>query len=210
MIVIATTGRAAAPPCDPDNGGLTLPQGFCAAVVADNVGAARHLVVAAERRSVRRRPGTAAAQTGGVVALRDTNGDGKLDTREKFGDNGSTGIALRNGYLYYATTTSVVRYKMTAGRADADRRGGDDRRRACPISVSTPTRGSRSTAEAALYVNVGAPSNACQQPDRAGRRSPARIRVRCSRSTAASGGSTRTSRDRSRRTASGSPPGCAR
>ena len=39
-------GRAAPPACDPDNGGLTLPPGFCAAVVAENVGRARHLVVA--------------------------------------------------------------------------------------------------------------------------------------------------------------------
>src|SRR5262245_49541808 len=32
--------------CDPDNGGLTLPSGFCAAVIADNLGVARNLVVA--------------------------------------------------------------------------------------------------------------------------------------------------------------------
>jgi hypothetical protein len=32
-------------PCDPDNGGLTLPQGFCAKVVADGLGPTRHLVV---------------------------------------------------------------------------------------------------------------------------------------------------------------------
>ena len=36
----------------------------------------------------------------------------------------------------------------------------------CPAWRSTATRGSRSTARAALYVNVGAPSNACQEPDR--------------------------------------------
>jgi len=34
------------PACDPDNGGITLPAGFCAVVVADQVGTARHLVVA--------------------------------------------------------------------------------------------------------------------------------------------------------------------
>lgn len=34
------------PNCDPDNGGLTLPKGFCALVVADNLGAARHAWVA--------------------------------------------------------------------------------------------------------------------------------------------------------------------
>ena len=33
------------PPCNTDNGGITLPDGFCAVVVADHVGAARHLVV---------------------------------------------------------------------------------------------------------------------------------------------------------------------
>ena len=33
--------------CDPDNGGLTLPAGFCAGVIADNLGTARNLVVAA-------------------------------------------------------------------------------------------------------------------------------------------------------------------
>ena len=32
--------------CDQDNGGLTLPAGFCAAVFADNLGRARHLTVA--------------------------------------------------------------------------------------------------------------------------------------------------------------------
>ena len=30
----------------PDNGGITLPKGFCAEVVANNLGAARHAVAA--------------------------------------------------------------------------------------------------------------------------------------------------------------------
>ena len=37
---------AAAPACDPNNGGITLPKGFCALVVAENLGAARHAWVA--------------------------------------------------------------------------------------------------------------------------------------------------------------------
>lgn len=37
---------SAAPVCDPGTGGLTLPQGFCALVVADGLGAARHIAVA--------------------------------------------------------------------------------------------------------------------------------------------------------------------
>ena len=34
------------PVCADDNGGITLPAGFCATVFADNIGHARHLVVA--------------------------------------------------------------------------------------------------------------------------------------------------------------------
>ena len=34
------------PACDPDSGGIKLPTGFCALVVASNIGPARHLTVA--------------------------------------------------------------------------------------------------------------------------------------------------------------------
>jgi glucose/arabinose dehydrogenase len=157
-------GRAAAPACDPDNGGLKLAQGFCAAVVADNVGRDRHLVVAPNGDLfVTTRNGR--GDTGGVVALRDTDGDGRMDKREKFGDNGGTGIALRNGALYYATTTSVLRYTMKpgeltpSGAAETIVEGLPDRRQHADKGIALDGRGG-------LYVNVGAPSNACQQPDR--------------------------------------------
>ena len=164
MIVITTYGRAAAPPCDANNGGLTLPQGFCAAVVAENVGAARHLVVT-QNGDLFVATRSEGGRGGGVVALRDTNGDGKMDTRQKLGDNGGTGIALRNGYLYYATTTSVLRNKMTPGvmmpaaAAETIVGGLPDQRAHAEKGIAFDGRGG-------LYVNVGAPSNACQQPDR--------------------------------------------
>src|SRR5688572_11100123 len=34
--------------CDEDNGGITLPNGFCASVFADNLGHPRHLAVTAD------------------------------------------------------------------------------------------------------------------------------------------------------------------
>src|SRR5204863_1592746 len=61
--------------CDADNGGLKLPEGFCAAVVADNNPTARHLVVAPNgdvfvgRKGGGQRGG--AQVPGGIVALRD-------------------------------------------------------------------------------------------------------------------------------------------
>ena len=94
--MLSLTGGAAGPACDPGNGGLTLPQGFCAKVVAEDIGPARHLVVAPNGDLyVSTQNGRGAP--GGVVALHDSEGDGKMDKREKFGTDGATGVALRNG-----------------------------------------------------------------------------------------------------------------
>src|SRR5579872_5109087 len=89
--------------CDPGNGGITLPAGFCALVAADNLGTARHLAVAQNGDTYV----ALQAKPGGVVALRDTNGDGKFDMKESFGEGSITGIALRNSYLYVAKLNSI-------------------------------------------------------------------------------------------------------
>src|SRR4051812_15554566 len=106
--------------CDADNGGLTLPAGFCAGVIADNLGGARNLVVAPNGDLfVAFRTGLLVdgqpPPPGYIMGLRDTDGDGKIDLKEKFGTAGPTGIRLRNGYLYYATPTTIERYKMNPG-----------------------------------------------------------------------------------------------
>jgi glucose/arabinose dehydrogenase len=161
----AVTLRGAAPACDADNGGITLPQGFCAAVVATDVGRARHLVVAPNGDVFASTETGRGGAGGGIVALRDTDNDGKLDKREAFGEGSTTGVALHNGYVYYATTNSIVRYKLPAGglkptgapEVIAD--GLTDRRQHADKGIAFDGKGG-------VYVNVGAPSNACQQPDR--------------------------------------------
>ena len=73
-----------APSTDPDNGGLILPDGFGALVVADSVGPARHLAVNTNGDIyIKLRTDTGDK---GNMALRDTNGDGKADIYERFGD----------------------------------------------------------------------------------------------------------------------------
>jgi glucose/arabinose dehydrogenase len=158
------------PACDPDNGGLTLPPGFCALVVADNLGPARNLVAAPNGDlfvSLRTAPRVQGQppQPGYIVALRDTDGDGKMDVQEKIGSNGATGILLRNGYLYWATTTSVERVKVAPGELKP----------AAPVEVVVggfPQQRGHADKDIAfdnaghLYVSVGLPSNACAEPDR--------------------------------------------
>ena len=46
VVALVLVQGQAKPMCDPDNGGLKLPSGFCALVVADGLGTARHMAVA--------------------------------------------------------------------------------------------------------------------------------------------------------------------
>jgi glucose/arabinose dehydrogenase/cytochrome c553 len=110
---------AALPTPEPDNGGITLPPGFRAVVFADNlivdrkVGGRmnnlRFLAVAPN--------GDVYAKTkrGSLLALRDTDGDGRADVVKEFGEGGGTGLALHDGWLYHSTDKDVYRYKYTAG-----------------------------------------------------------------------------------------------
>jgi glucose/arabinose dehydrogenase len=158
---------ASAPPaCDPDNGGISLPDGFCAAVFADDVAGARHIAVAANgdvyvaQKSSRRRP-----TQGGITALRDTDGDGRADVRHRIEEAGGTGIALHAGYLYFGRDDGVVRYPLREGDLEPAGPG------VTIVSDLPDTRSHRAksiaiTDDGQLFVNIGSPSNACQQEDR--------------------------------------------
>src|SRR5947207_3226395 len=156
--------------CDPDNGGITLPQGFCALVVADDVGTSRHMVVApngdlyvaTNTRGARGGPQTG----GGVVALRDTNGDGKFEMREQISSGATTGVALRNGYLYLAHPKTIERYKMTTGQLKPTGEAEVVVKDLPPDSPQHNDKGLTFDGKGSLYINVGAPSNACSMPDR--------------------------------------------
>ncbi|HEY7292245.1 MAG TPA: hypothetical protein VH583_20580 [Vicinamibacterales bacterium] len=164
-LLLATHGIRAAstPACAPDNGGLTLPPGFCALVAAEGLGAARHLVAAPNGDVYVALRGQNAK--GGVVALRDADGDGRFETKESFGSESTTGIALHNGYLYVAHPLDVQRYKMTAGELKP---AGEPETivSGLPSEREHADKGLAFDGRGSLYINIGAPSNACQDPDR--------------------------------------------
>jgi len=98
---------SAAEACDPDNGGLTLAQGFCAVVVARDVGLVRHMAV---------RPNgdlyavldnaSDGSVVGGVLALRDTIGDGRANFQQRFVPTGGNGIGWDNNQLYFSPVST--------------------------------------------------------------------------------------------------------
>ena len=152
------------PLCDSDDGGITLAPGFCAGVFADSVGRARHIAVA-PNGDVYVAIANQQARAGGIVALRDTTGDGKADVTARFGDNGGTGIALHAGSLYFATEAAILRYPLTAGALQPS--GAPDTIVAgLPSDRSHRAKEIAFSADGALYVNIGSPTNSCQVADR--------------------------------------------
>ncbi|HEU4642913.1 MAG TPA: PQQ-dependent sugar dehydrogenase [Gemmatimonadaceae bacterium] len=153
--------------CARDDGGLRLPDGFCATIFADSVGGARHVAIAPNGdvfvQLISAKRGAAGAR-GGILALRDTDHDGRADTSASFGEAGGTGIALGGGYLYADARTRIVRYPLPAGSLVPS---GD----AEAIVVDLPTGGHEARnfaldGSGALYLNVGSATNSCQVKDR--------------------------------------------
>ncbi|WP_022949249.1 PQQ-dependent sugar dehydrogenase [Methylohalobius crimeensis] len=168
LLWIALAGGAAAdtPTCDADNGGLKLAKGFCALVAADNLGRVRHLAVADNGDAyVALRGG--GSEPAGVVGLRDTDGDGRFDQKIHFGPAGGTGIGIHREFLYYGTSTRIVRWRLDGNLKPESPMevvvdGFPSQRSHRAKTFTFDTQGN-------LYVNVGAPSNSCQEKDRADR-----------------------------------------
>lgn len=146
----------------PDNGDLVLPDGFKAVVVADSVGSARHMVVRENGDiyvALRRQK-----EGGGIAALRDTNQDGRADMVKYFGDTAGTGIEIFAGNLYFSSNTAVYRIPLDedlipSGKVETVVKGFPDQQSHAAKSFTIDEHGN-------LYVNVGAPSNACMENSR--------------------------------------------
>src|SRR5262245_51671411 len=101
LAAVLSAPFAALPTPDPDNGAIALPPGFRALVVADNLVVGKKV-----NNSTERLRGIAIADNGdiyakgrygNIFALRDTNGDGRVDEIKEFGPgDGGTHIMFHD------------------------------------------------------------------------------------------------------------------
>lgn len=154
------------PAGDAGNGGLFLPDNFEAVVVVDSLKSrARHIAVS-ENGDVYVK--AMFGKEAGNVGLRDTNGDGKADIIEPFGnypDDGPYATAMRiyNGYLYFSAELVVYRQKLTAGKlipeSEIEVVLTDDHAHGAHEHIGKPVSFDEN---GNMYVPFGAGSNACQ------------------------------------------------
>lgn len=145
------------------NGGISLPQGFSATVLADSLGRARHIAVNPNGdiyvKLERLNKGI------GIIRLRDADKNGVAESITGFGNYTGTGIAIKDGYLYASSNMDVFRYKMQNNEvidtANPEKivTGLVNKRQHASKSIALDNAGN-------IYVNIGAPSNSCQEKDR--------------------------------------------
>lgn len=141
---------------------ITVPAGFKTETVTGSLGSNRHLVVNSNGdiyvKLSKLKDGK------GIFVLRKTGGTYKVIN--SFGNYTGTGIAIKNGYLYASSDAEVFRYKFNANNEIADPNNPEK------IVTGLLNKGVHESKSIALddagniYVNIGAPSNACQVSDR--------------------------------------------
>lgn len=142
--------------------GISVPQGFNAAIIAKDLGHIRHLAVNSNGDVYLKLERLMKGK--GIIHLKNNNGQYTADDATSFGNYVGTGMAIKNGYLYASSNTSVFRYKLINNEPDMDHpetivQGLVDQGQHNSKSITLDNAGN-------LYVNIGAPSNACQEQDR--------------------------------------------
>jgi glucose/arabinose dehydrogenase len=172
-----TTAETKINACPNDDSGLQLPAGFCATVFADEIGHARHMVVAPDgvvyvNTWSGEYYGNDTPHAGGfLVALQDKTGAGKADVIERFGETaqsggaGGTGIGLYKGSLFAETNDRIVRYSFTPGSI-VPSGAADTIVSGLPLGGDHPMHPFIIDAKGFMYVDVASATNSCQLKNR--------------------------------------------
>jgi len=173
-----TTASVPEGSCPGDNGGITLPPGFCATVFADSLGHVRHITVAPNgdvyvNTWSGKYYGDKPVHAGGfLVALRDSTHDGVADVVTRFGDSasagghGGTGIGLYKGALYAEEGPTIVKYAMDSG-AFAPKGKPTIVVSGLPLTGDHPMHPfAIDSATGMMYIDLGTATNSCQSKNR--------------------------------------------
>jgi len=158
------SGKAEKKISETDNSVLKLPAGFNATVIADSVGRARHIVVT--KKGALYIKLSKLSEGKGILYVKDRNGDGKIDDIKGFCNYAGTGIAIKDGYLYASSNAEVFRYRLNENEEVIDT---DNPQKIITGLINGRQHNTKSLAlddKGNIYVNIGSPSNSCQEIDR--------------------------------------------
>ncbi|MEP6590215.1 MAG: PQQ-dependent sugar dehydrogenase [Gemmatimonadota bacterium] len=139
---------------------MAVAPGFCVRAFATQVGDVRHLVVHPSGVVV-----AATRSPPGLLRLEDTDQDGRADASVRFGPGeGGSGVAWRDGWLYFATDNAIYRYRWPAASRAPDTLS-ELVAEGLPESGNGYAHNAKGIAfgrDGALYVSVGSATDNCQ------------------------------------------------
>jgi glucose/arabinose dehydrogenase len=157
--------------CAGDNGGLSLSPGFCATVIADNLGHVRHMALGPD--------GTIYANTwsgayyvgqpppaGGFLVAIKPRASGPAEVA-RFGQTpadgvaGGTGVAVYKGYVYAEVNDKIVRYALPKGGVP-EGKTPEVVLSGMPLGGNHPMHPFVIDARGQIFVDMGTATNACQ------------------------------------------------
>lgn len=144
---------------------IKLPDGFKSTVFATGLGKARHIASTPQGLLYVKLDKIKKGESG-IIVLEDKNKDGKAEVKSKFGDYGGTGITVNDHFLFASSNEAVFKYKLddngVVTNPNVPERivtGLLNKRQHESKSIATDNNNN-------IYVNIGAPSNCCQELDR--------------------------------------------
>jgi glucose/arabinose dehydrogenase/cytochrome c5 len=154
------------------SGGLSLSPGFCASVIADNLGHLRHMAqgpdgtIYANTWSGMYFPNAPAPPGGFLVAIKP-KGDGQAEVA-RFGQTaadgvaGGSGVAVYKGHVYAEVNDKIVRYALPPGGGAPTEKTPEVVLSGMPLGGNHPMHPFVIDARGQIFVDMGSATNACQ------------------------------------------------
>ncbi|MBI5916934.1 MAG: PQQ-dependent sugar dehydrogenase [Bacteroidetes bacterium] len=161
----ASSETAKTTPSPSIDSSIVLPAGFKAVVVAENLDAGgRHIAVNTNGDIYVQMSQLAGGK--GLAALRDADGDGEAEQIQYFGSHSGTGMEVSGNYLYCSSDDEVFRYDLKTGQLLPDENSRVLLIGGFPKQNEHASKSLALDGAGNIYVNIGAPSNACQVENR--------------------------------------------
>ncbi len=148
-----------------DTATITLPENFALRTIAQDLGNNRHIATG-HNADVYVKLGRLDKKGHGIVHLKWNKNGKQLQVADAFGDFEGTGIVVKDGFLYASSDENVYRYRLNA---DGNVMNKDNPEILITGLINRRQHASKSLAldeNGNIYVNIGAPSNSCQEADR--------------------------------------------
>lgn len=146
-------------------GSITVPAGFQIQLLHEGVGSARHMVTRPNGDVFVRLQSPQQGKC--LVALRDADKNGSLEQVSYFGDSEcGTGLAIDDKYLYYSSRQTLYRQALPAATELVPTAAAEMVASGLGQPSGHSARSLALDGQGHIFVNIGAPSNACQAQDR--------------------------------------------